>query len=349
MPNSAIQKRAFARDQPFINRNALEDPSLKSVQCWAELRVFLAVAKAGSFNRASEILGVSQPTVSRQVRRLQDLIGMQLLVTTKHGVMLTEKGRLLAESVSRLDEQVMALTSGIQATGSGIEGMVRVAVTDGLGATFVAPGLGEFSRMHPKVAVHLKHPINLVDLRENQTDIMIGYAAPTLDELAFQPAGHLHLTTIASRLYIDRYGYPTRDNVHAHRFVQSVYYSARTGLWDPWLDLCAKGLVMHQSENPISYAMLVKAGYGIGLLANYTMIDRLAVPLDLGAQISVPIFVVAIAERLRSRPVRAVFDWLSSLFGPNNPWFADELHLDASSKFDAGYRRLFNLSGETSR
>ena len=67
-----------------------------SGQYWAELRIFAEVAQAKSFNRAADRLGLSQPTIARKVRRLQDLIGAQLFVSTKTGVRLTERGEELA-------------------------------------------------------------------------------------------------------------------------------------------------------------------------------------------------------------------------------------------------------------
>ena len=82
----------FDHDQRTLVRSPLDDEDLLSGQFWGELRVFLAVAKAKSFNRAAEVLNTSQPTVSRQVKRLQDLMGSQLFVPTRNGIKLTAKG-----------------------------------------------------------------------------------------------------------------------------------------------------------------------------------------------------------------------------------------------------------------
>ena len=90
--------------------------------------------------------------------------------------------------------------------------------------------------------------------------------------------------------------------------------------------------------------MLVKAGHGIGLLGSYTLVEPCMVPLEIGVRISVPLFLVALSERLNARPVRLVFDWLSEVFGSNNPWFSDEFKLNnPPSEYDAGFRKMFNL------
>jgi hypothetical protein len=79
-------------------------------------------------------------------------------------------------------------------------------------------------------------------------------------------------------------------------------------------------------------------------LGSYSLIEPCAVPLNLDLRISVPLFLVALTERLNARPVRLVFDWLSELFGPHNPWFSDEFKLNnPPSEYDAGFCKMFNL------
>ena len=92
------------------------------------------MAKTKSFNRAAEITNTSQPTVSRQVKRLQDAVGSQLFVSTPRGVKLTQKGEALAQALSRLDHTLHSITSDLKAESREAEGLVRVSITDGLNA-----------------------------------------------------------------------------------------------------------------------------------------------------------------------------------------------------------------------
>src|ERR1700754_864132 len=126
-------------EEQNLNKSPLDEETLLSGQFWAELRVFLAVAKTKSFNRAAEITNTSQPTVSRQVKRLQDVVGSQLFVSTARGVKLTEKGEALAQALSRLDYTLHSLTSDLKGESRDAEGTVRVSITDGLNALFAAP------------------------------------------------------------------------------------------------------------------------------------------------------------------------------------------------------------------
>jgi DNA-binding transcriptional LysR family regulator len=336
---------AFDQEQQALNKSPLDDENLLSGQFWGELRVFLAVAKTKSFNRAAEITNTSQPTVSRQVKRLQDVVGSQLFIATARGVKLTQKGEALAQALCRLDHTLYSITSDLKAETGEAEGTVRVSITDGLNALFVAPALDQFSARYPKIQMHLKTPINIMSLRENQTDMMIGYGPAESSGIQFRKLGQVHFIPVAAKDYIQRHGLPTRNNLEQHVFLQSEFYLARTGLWDSWQQTVARGRIAHYCDNSFAYGMLVKAGQGIGLLGSYTLVEPCAVPLEIDVRISVPIYLIALTDRLNARPVRLAFDWLSEVLG-NNPWFGDEFRLNnPPSVYDAGFRKMFNLAG----
>jgi DNA-binding transcriptional LysR family regulator len=339
----------FDKEQQ-LNRSPLDEETLLSGHFWAELRVFLAVAKTKSFNRAAEITNTSQPTVSRQVKRLQDAVGSQLFISTPRGVMLTPKGEALAQALSRLDHTLFSITSDLKAESREAEGLVRVSITDALNALFAAPALVRFSEQYPKIQLHLKNPLNMMDLRENQADMMIGIGPSQSSGIRFRKLGHLHFIPVVAKDYIRSYGLPTRDNLEQHLFIQSEYYVARNGLWDDWQQATARGRIAHHCDNSFAYGLLVGAGHGIGLLGSYTLMEPRLVPLDIDLRISVPLYLIAFTERLNARPVRLVFDWLCEVFGSDNPWFTDEFKLNnRPSDFDAGFRRMFNLEANGER
>jgi DNA-binding transcriptional LysR family regulator len=337
----------FDPEQQSFNKSSLDDETLLSGQFWAELRVFLAVAKTKSFNRAAELTNTSQPTVSRQVKRLQDIVGSQLFISTARGIRLTKKGEELARALSRLDHTLYSITSELRAENRETEGIVRVSITDGLNAFFAAPALRQFSLEYPKIQLHLKNPLNVMSLRENQTDIMISIVPSDSSDIQFRRLGQLHFIPIAARNYVESHGLPTRDNLEQHLFIQSEYYLAKTGLWDGWQQAVARGRISHYCDNSFAYGMLVKAGQGIGMLGSYAVMEPAAVPLELNLRVSVPLYAIGLTERLQARPVRAVFDWLCNLFGPGNPWFDNEFRLDnPASSYDSGFRMLFNLDSD---
>lgn len=318
----SVTPAPFSEEQESITRTSLEHEQILSGQFWGELRVFLAVAKGKSFNRAAEMLHTSQPTVSRQVKRLQDLMGSQLFVPTQHGVKLTPKGQELATQLSKLDHSLFSLTNDLRAEKQEAEGVVRISITDGLNACFVAPALR----------------------RENQTDLMIGFMPVHATDIVTRKLGCMHFIPIASKSYIQEHGLPTRSNLSRHLFLQSEMYAAATGMWNEWKRIIAAGRVAHYCDNTFAYGMLVKAGLGIGLLGSYTVLEPASVPLELMEPVAVPLYAIALTDRLNSRPVRAAFDWLCGIFGNDNPWFSEEFKLDIGpSEYDAGFKAQFNL------
>lgn len=334
----------FDEDQQSLNKSPLDEESLLSGQFWGELRVFLAVAKTKSFNRAAEMTNTSQPTVSRQVKRLQDVVGSQLFISTPRGIRLTEKGEALAHALSRLDYTLHTLTSNLNAEASEAEGSVRVSITDGLNALFAAPALVRFSAQYPKIQVHLKSPLNMMNLRENQTDMMVSIIPSRSSDVQFKPLGQLHFIPVVAKDYVRDHGLPTHNNLEQHVFVQSEYYLAKTGLWDGWQNAVARGRAVHYCDNSVAYGMMVKAGLGIGMLGSYTLLEPCMMPVEIDLRISVPLFLLALTQRLNARPVRLVFDWLGEVFGSDNPWFSHEFKLNnPPSEHDAGFRKIFNL------
>jgi DNA-binding transcriptional LysR family regulator len=335
----------FDSDARSIRGTALEDSPLLSGHYWGELRTFLALAKAKSLNRAAEDLGISHMTVGRQIRRLQDIMDTQLVVLTKAGARLTPKGEQLARALTAFDRDLYTLAHNVMGENKLTEGMVRVSITDGLGVAFVTPALRRFSTEYPRIQIELKTPMNFMSLRENRTDLMIGFSPDEASgDISCEQLGYLHLVPIASRSYLDRKGTPTRDNLSGHEFIDSEQYSARGGTWRAWRELVQQGRVAHFCDASITYGMMVKAGLGIGLLGNYTLLEPMALPLDLGVLISLPLYALALSERLESKPVRIAHDFVSSLFSTRNPWFGPTARLAVDDEaYNDGIRFVFNL------
>src|SRR5450755_1721781 len=148
----------FRTGAPSISKLAIDDGSLLSGRYWGELHTFLAVAKARSLNRAADELGVSRMTAGREIRRLQDAMGAQLVVLGKTGAALTRRGEDLVRALHRFDQEIYALTNDLRAELGQTEGAVRLSVTDGLGIVFLVPALDGLAQEYPRIRVELKSP-----------------------------------------------------------------------------------------------------------------------------------------------------------------------------------------------
>lgn len=334
----------FAKDAPTLSRTALDEVKLQSESYWAELRIFLGVAKSKSINQAAKHLGVSKAKVSRQVQRLQDKLGAQLVTNTRSGTFLTAAGHELANLLVEFDTRLRHTADDLRGTASAVKGVVRVSITDGLGLLVLAPALPAFQARHPHLQVQIKTPTNMRRLRENQTDIMVGFAPETASDLTQVPLGTVHLIPFASRGYIERFGMPERHSIADHAFVNTERYDGQRGVWSAWNELVDRGRSAVFADAAVTYGMLVKLGCGIGLLPTFNLVEPRLVPLDLGIHVALPMQAISLTERLRARHVGIVLQFLSELLGPHNEVFRNDLAFDIDrSERVSGYRQVFNL------
>ncbi|MFD2236938.1 LysR family transcriptional regulator [Aureimonas populi] len=335
----------FDHAAPEFDRSPLDVRGLLSRPIWKELRTFLAVAKSRSFAEAATMLNASGPTVSRDVKRLEEQTGANLVVASHSGITLTAMGRALALDLADLDFKLHSLSSTLQRERSSVAGRVSVSVTSGLAVAFVAPAVQRLSRSYPEIEVDLKGQISLVDFAKNQTDIMLSLTPIRRAGVTLREIGTLHLVPVAARSYVARQGVPTRSNLARHDFLQCSYYEGGTQAWKPWMDIATAGRIAHFAEDSLAYYGMVKTGAGIGLLGSYILIEPRLVPVDLGIHIPLPFYAAVATDRLRSAPVAAVFEWVVKLF-TENPFFGRELRLQPGHSMpEEDFRAFFNVDG----
>jgi DNA-binding transcriptional LysR family regulator len=281
-------------------------------------------------------------TIARRIRQLEEQMRVQLLISTERGIRLTPRGQELARALSNLDESLYAMTAGVEEDTPEAEARVRVSITNGLNSLFIAPRLREFSRSNPNIHVHTNSILSVNDVRENQTDMMLAFAPPaSASDLVVKPLGSLHYRPLASKAYLAAYGPPTPDNLAHHYFLQSYLYESNSDLWGDWNRLVAKGNISHYCDDTLVYALMIRLNLGIGLTTTYASTARDTTPIDLGVVISLPLYGIALQERLRSRPVTIVFDWLCEIFSERNEWFPREFRPNEMPSTFGALNRIF--------
>ena len=120
---------------------------------WDDGRLFLAVARAGQLLGAARSLGLTQATLSRRMKALEEGLGTTLLVRRPHGCALTPAGEALAATLERVEAEFDGASDRIGGEDRRLSGVVRIGAPDGLGVSFIAPRLGLFADRHPGLAV----------------------------------------------------------------------------------------------------------------------------------------------------------------------------------------------------
>jgi DNA-binding transcriptional LysR family regulator len=138
---------------------------------WSDLRIFLAIARAGTLGAAARSLGQSQPTMGRRLRVLETAVGHVLFQRTADGFVLTDEGNAVLEHAERMEEEVLAFQRRLAGSEVQLEGMLRLSSSDWFGTYMLAPVLAEFTERHPNVCVELLSDARLYSLPRREADI----------------------------------------------------------------------------------------------------------------------------------------------------------------------------------
>jgi DNA-binding transcriptional LysR family regulator len=301
--------RIFTEEESLsVGDPSIDARRLLSGPYWGELRTFLAVAKSGSLNRAAEELGMSRMTVGREVRRLQDAIGAQLIQIGKFGAPLTRHGEELARACQRLDQDIRTLTDNLRFKGYGARGVVRLSAADEVPMAFVLGVVRRLANYHPSIRVELKRAQKHPGFVGSDIDLMFGSSPEEDLETTAVEVGALRYSTLADEAYLERNGTPSSHNLDNHHFVEFERYLPQKEAWRRWRQLTERGYIAYRCDDYATYEMIVKSGLGIGLLPN----DHVSCPnlktLELDCVVDVPLFLIASRERLENKAVRLVYD-----------------------------------------
>jgi DNA-binding transcriptional LysR family regulator len=195
-----------------------------------EMRTFLRVAHHESFALAARELGLSASAVSKQIRQLEQRLGVRLLNRTTRRVRLTEPGRVYVASAQRvLDdlEEVEATLRGLQGEP---RGTLRVSAGQDFGWLYLCEILGEFAGAHPHLRIDLELTDRSVDLIDEGFDVVLRIARPTSSTLRVRRLGTCETVLCASPAYLDAYGAPASPaELAKHSCIEYAY--AATGAW----------------------------------------------------------------------------------------------------------------------
>ncbi len=284
---------------------------------WDKLRVFHAVADAGSLTHAGEQLHLSQSAISRQVRGLEEQLQSTLFHRHARGLLLTEQGELLYEATLAMSKRLNAAAARLRDFKDEVYGDLRVTATAGFGTLWLAPRLHKLFEAHPDLSVNLILTEAILDLPMREADVAIRMASPQQADLIRRPLLDVTMRLYASQEYIDQAGLPRSVDELAQRRVISFSPNA------PQPHAAADWLKQHihpQRRTHLminSYFGVLKAainGLGVAALPDYITRDYPELINILPEEASPPfsVYFVYPEELRRSRRVIAFRDFMVS-------------------------------------
>jgi DNA-binding transcriptional LysR family regulator len=190
------------------------------------LEIFVRIVETGSFSTVAREMGMSQPTISKQMTALERQLNTRLINRTTRSLSLTEAGAAYYERCRQIVDQVQAAETSLAATRGSLHGSLCVNSSVAFGQMFLAREVLDFQRRHPQVSVLLTLNDRYIDLVEEGIDVAvrfgrIGDSALVARRLAFSP-----IVVVAAPSYLERHGQPAhpRDLAH-HRCLHYTYLS----------------------------------------------------------------------------------------------------------------------------
>jgi DNA-binding transcriptional LysR family regulator len=237
---------------------------------WDDVRVFLAVARAGQILGAGRRLGLNHATVSRRIASLEEALGTRLFRRLTTGSELTEAGQLFLAMAERMEAEMLAARAQLAGEDDTIAGTVRIGAPDGFGVAFLAPRLGGLTQRHPDLCLQLVPVPRSFSLSRREADIAITVDRPTEGRLVAGKLVDYELALYASRDYARQRGLPTNASEIADHplvgYVDDLVVS-------PSLDYAADFSPVWHSRFQVSSALgqveAVRSGAGLGVLHGF--------------------------------------------------------------------------------
>jgi DNA-binding transcriptional LysR family regulator len=195
--------------------------------------VLASVVEAGSFVRAAEALGITQPAVSRAIARLETRIGVRLLDRTTRSLSLTTEGHRLYDEIGPLLSSIGDAVTLASGSASIVRGRLRVNMDPIFGSALLAPHLGRFLDRYPEISLELLTRPELGDLVSEGFDLAIRFAEPPSSSLVARKLLETRVVTVAAPSYLAKHGRPAKvTDVANHLCLQ--FRDPVTGQPFPW-------------------------------------------------------------------------------------------------------------------
>jgi DNA-binding transcriptional LysR family regulator len=285
---------------------------------WSHYRAFLAVLRDGTLSGAARELGLTQPTLGRQIAELERQLGTALFIRSQRGLVPTDAARDIAPHA-----QIMAAAAGsmMRAASGGASdatGVVRITASDIVGAEVLPSLLAEFRRANPGVTIELVLSNRVEDLLRGEADIAVRMVRPSQQALVARQIGEVRLGLYAHRSYLKHSPAPKSlaSLVNDHALIGFDQETLFTRELLTRLPITRNNFAL-RTDSDLAHLAAVRAGFGIGFVQhgiarrdpNLVAIlpDEISLPMDMW---------LVLHEDLRaSRRLRLMMDYLAKGLG----------------------------------
>ncbi|MXX89191.1 MAG: LysR family transcriptional regulator [Boseongicola sp. SB0677_bin_26] len=283
---------------------------------WDKLRIFHAVADAGSLTHAGESLHLSQSAVSRQIRALEVSLNTTLFHRHARGLILTEQGELLFDATSAMSRRLETAEARIRDSKEEVFGELRVTTTTGFGSLWLAPRLPKLYEKFPDLKIDLMLEERVLDLPMREADVAIRMKEPSQADLIRRKIMAVRMRLYASPDYLSAHGVPEDlTQLKKHRLISQSANATQVSAGAQLVqELLAHDVpFLLTVNNYFGVLQAVLAHLGIGVLPDYVTQDfpelQRVLP-DIESN-DVPVFLAFPEELRQSRRIAAFRDFVT--------------------------------------
>lgn len=240
--------------------------------------MFAIVVAEGSFSAAGRLLGLTPSAISRAIDRLEERLGVRLLLRSTRALTLTAEGHAYLCGARRILADLDDVEQEIADQGAP-RGRLRISAALSHGRLCVVPLLGEFVQRYPHILVDIGLTDTLVDVAAGQADVAVRFGPLADSPLTARKLGETRRVIVASPTYLARHGTPlVPEDLHGHNCLSFNFRRAEP-IWPFRKDgrdyaLSVAGSI--EANNGETLGQLAAAGVGITRVGAFSVAEEIA-------------------------------------------------------------------------
>ena len=248
---------------------------------WDKLKIFHAVAEAGSFTNATVNLNLSQSAISRQIQSLEQDLKVQLFERHARGLTLTENGEYVFKTAHEVISKLKEVETSLGDQKNKPTGKLTITTVRSFGTHWLTPRIQEFMRLNPEIEIELVFDDKELDLSTRQADIGIFMRRPKQLNYIQKKLIDINYHTYGSPKYLEKNGYPKSvSDLNNHKFI-SFGIGAPSPVFNPdWAlklglkDGAKKRKTVMKVNSVYGLLLAVQSGVGLAALPDYITINQ---------------------------------------------------------------------------
>ena len=242
---------------------------------WDKLKIFHAVAEAGSFTSATVILNLSQSAISRQIQSLEDDLNVKLFERHARGLTLTQHGEYVYKTAHEVISKLKEVETSLGDQKNKPTGKITITTVRSFGTHWLTPRIQEFMQLHPEMEVELIFDDKELDLSTRQADIGIFMRRPKQLNYIQKKLMDINYHIYGSNTYLEKYGIPKSvADLNKHKFISfgkgtpSPVYNPDWALKIGMKDSKKRKSIM-KVNSVMGLLLAVESGVGLAALPDY--------------------------------------------------------------------------------